>query len=76
MSTESAQNVAASGGEPSGYHSSGAISNESDQKLNVGFATMPREEVRRIARMGGQERGRQLHEAAMRGESGTARKYD
>lgn len=37
-----------------------------EQKLKVGFAAMSARLQREIARMGGIERGRQLHEAAKR----------
>lgn len=75
MSTESLQSIVESGGNPSGDKVTGMSTDEASQKLDVGFRVMDPEKQREIARMGGRERGRQMHEAAKRGESGTARKY-
>lgn len=65
---------AVSSGYTDGGNQSGASSSDIDQKLHVGFAAMDPEKQREIARMGGIERGRQMHEAAKRGESGTGKK--
>lgn len=76
MADSIAQAISSGYNLPSSEQTQPASSDSNNEaKLRVGFAAMDPEEQRRIARMGGLERGRMLHEAAQRGESGTARKH-
>jgi general stress protein YciG len=65
---ESIEQVAAAGGQPSNT-APGQSTDQGfnvDENLKTGFAVMDPEKQREIARKGGQARGKQLHEQAMR----------